>query len=174
MGAVFKQFSSKGPVSRLLIPIYAEREQYMKAYRQYEVLERLYPQHLGTAIQMGLFLMLSKKYQQAVRRFIWILKRDPRLDKARFYLATAYEHLNETESAVAHLQKIPDSSSHYVAARLRIAEWHNKQGRMQEALASLHTAMQKHPLEPRFYTFLCHDTFQCRAGAPCPSSSVAG
>jgi len=153
----------QGPSDRMadvLGRYYLEDEEYMKAYKQFEVIEAADQSNLNIKVKMALVLIEQKSYSKAAEKLKQILVQAPDSDKIRFYLGAVYEEMKNYDSAIEHFMKIPVTSSFYSEAIVHASYLYKMKGELGQAIniveMGLHQGTETEPLYP-VYGSLLHE-----------------
>ncbi len=139
-------------VADVLGRYYLEDEDYVKAYRQFEIIETADSSNLNVKVKMALVLIERKIYDKAADKLKQILIQAPDSDKIRFYLGAVYEELKDYNAAIEHFMKIPASSTFYGEAILHAAYLYKQKGELDQAIEIVETGMKVSPETEQFYT----------------------
>jgi len=112
----------------------------------------------GTSVEnsrkIGLLLLELERYDEAVSTFEDILKQEPEAHQVRFYLATAYEEKEDTESAIEEFSKIPSDSSYYSDALGHLAYLYKEEGAPDKGVKLLKDEIARNPAKVEPYLHL--------------------
>jgi tetratricopeptide (TPR) repeat protein len=103
---------------------------------------------------LGLFYLEKKQYDKAVEIFTELVKSAPDDHRLRYLLGSAYEEKKDYLKAIAELQKIPAEADIYPNAQIGISMIMKNNGRIDEAIAGLVTALHVRKDTPDFYVAL--------------------
>jgi tetratricopeptide (TPR) repeat protein len=100
---------------------------------------------LENSRKIGLLLLELERYDEAVTTFKSILKTEPGAQQVRYYLATAYEEMEETDQAIAEFSQIPVDSSYYLDALGHLAYLYKEKGELGKGVSLLQDEIKRDP-----------------------------
>lgn len=154
---IFLDYQNRyGPLeqgARFLSQFYLEGNQLDKAVEQLQFLDGFQPGDINIKTKMALILVERKHYEKAIDKLLAILKIDPTLDKIRFYLGAVYEEVKFPEEALEQYSKVTMGSEYFVDSTLHSALILKEQGKDNEALNVVSSALQRRKDVPELYSF---------------------
>lgn len=155
---VYRKFQKEqGPnerVAEILAQYYMEKEMFVEALDQFEVLEKSSDDLLGVKVRIALILIELKRYPKAAEKLFEVLRQVPESDKIRFYLAAVYEEMGEVDKAVEHFTKVPSASPFFAESIIHSTYLLKTKKRTDEALTIVQGALNKRPDVPQFYSLI--------------------
>jgi tetratricopeptide (TPR) repeat protein len=103
---------------------------------------------------MGLIYFEKGNYDDAILEFSFVLASNPKDDKVRYYLATAYLKGENHDQAIAEYLKIPPESTLYVDSRENAALILEDLGKSDEAIDLLDRSIRIKPKDTGLYLLL--------------------
>ncbi len=153
---LYKHFQKDhGPndrVAEILAQYYLEKEMYVLALEQFEILERSSEDILGVKVRIALILIELKRYPKAAEKLFDVLRQVPDSDKIRFYLAAVYEEMSDLDKAVEHFRKVPAGSPFYSESIAHAAYILKGKKKVGDAIAVMEEAIAQRADIPQFYT----------------------
>jgi len=104
-----------------------------------------------TMRKIGLIHMELEQFDEAIKVFNAMLEKDPTAYLIRLYLGMAFEEKGELETAYTEFMKIPRDSSPYIDAIGHIAFILKAQGKPDQAIEALKTAIADNPRQLELY-----------------------
>ena len=104
--------------------------------------------------KVGLLQLELEQYDEAVATFREILKAEPAAHQVRFYLATAFEEMDEPELALTEFSKIPRESAYFTDALGHRAYLYKEQGEAAKGVALLTEEIKLNPGNIELYLHL--------------------
>jgi tetratricopeptide (TPR) repeat protein len=101
--------------------------------------------------KIGLIHMELEQFDDAIKIFNSLLEKDPAAHSIRLYLAMAYEEKGQLETAYAEFLKIPRDSNPYIDAIGHISFILKAQGKPEQAVEVLKTAIVDNPHQLELY-----------------------
>lgn len=100
---------------------------------------------LENSRKIGLLLLELERYDEAVTTFEQILKAEPNAQQVRFYLASAYEEMEEPDMAIEEFSKIPRDSAYYTDAVGHLAYLYKEKGQVDKGVGLLKDEIARDP-----------------------------
>lgn len=155
MVSLYLKFQDKyGPNERIAEPLakyYLEKEDYEKAYRQYEIISAGEPDNLTAKVKMALILIEKKDYTKAIGKLKEIIAQAPDSDKIRFYLGAVYEEIKDYKLAIEQFKTIPASSVFFEEANVHAAYLYKTMNDYSNAISVIEKAIADRADIPQFY-----------------------
>ncbi len=148
------KFGPDREMARYLSQSYLEREEFVKALEQLEILDGFERDNLNVKIQIALILIEQQKYEPAAQRLEDVLVQAPDSDKVRYYLGAVYEEINKNDMAIEHYSKISSESTYFPDASVHIANLYKNQGNLVKAISHMENAIAEQSEAPHMYAFL--------------------
>jgi len=131
----------------------------MKKYPEAERLSRkvleIDNSRMDARFALGLSLLFAgENLDGAIEEFLVVLKNEPQNLKARFFLASAYEKVNNNPGALQEFESIPANSDLYVNSRIHMGFILKEDGRIEEAIEVLEKAIDKKETADELFGFL--------------------
>jgi tetratricopeptide (TPR) repeat protein len=104
-----------------------------------------------TMRKIGLIHMELDQFDEAIKVFSTMLEKDPAAYPVRLYLGIAYEEKGALDSAYAEFVKIPHDSAPYIDAIGHIAFILKEQGKSEQAVEVIKTAITDNPRQLELY-----------------------
>lgn len=141
-------------VQRAIAQLYLDRKQHKKALQKLIEIEERDPKDLAVRLRIALIYYEQHDYKKSIDKFRSILGENPEADKIRYYLGILYESVKENDNAIKEFSLVPVASSFFKDSRLHIASLNRFEGKTEEAIVSLRTAISLKNDVPEFYEFL--------------------
>jgi tetratricopeptide (TPR) repeat protein len=140
-------------VAARLAQLHLERNEYRKALRYLQFLDRLEEDNLNVKVKIGLIHVELKEYRKAAATFEDILARNNEAERVRFYLGSVYEELKDYSKAIEVFRKVSPESSAYPDASVHVGYLYKLQGDTKRALEWMDKAISQNGDVPGYYTF---------------------
>ncbi|GFO66778.1 hypothetical protein GMLC_03570 [Geomonas limicola] len=118
------------------------------------LLQRDGGESLETQRKIGLLLLELERYDEAVTTFKGILAVEPNAHQVRFYLGSAYEEMEEPDSAIAEFAQVPVGSTYYLDALGHLAYLYKEKGEVDRGLRLLKDEVKRDPTKIEPYLVL--------------------
>jgi tetratricopeptide (TPR) repeat protein len=143
------------PMRLRLGQIFFRMEKYGEAERvSREVLE-IDDSQMDARFALGLSLLFAgENLDGAIDEFLIVLENNPQNHKARFFLASAYEKMNNYSGALQEFALIPEDSDLYVNSRIHMGFILKEDGRIGEAIEMLTNCIDTKGTEDELFGFL--------------------
>ena len=131
----------------------------MKKYPEAERLSRevleIDNSRMDARFALGLSLLFAgENLNEAIEELLVVLKNNPQDLKARFFLASAYEKMNNHPGALQEFSRIPADSDLFVNSRIHMGFILKEDGRIEEAIEMLINCIDTKGTEDDLFGFL--------------------
>ncbi len=96
----------------------------------------------GIKLKLGIVYLRNKRYRDALRRFNFILSKDPANESALYYKALCLKEMGEKEEALSLLKSISSGSEYYVNAVSQIVLIYEEEGSLRKAISFLREVLE--------------------------------
>lgn len=140
-------------VAARLAQLHLERNEYRKALRYLQFLDRQEDDNLNVKVKIGLIHVELKEYRKAAVVFEDILKRNAEAERVRFYLGSVYEELKDYSKAIEVFRMVSPESSAYPDAAVHVGYLYKLHGDPKLALEWIDKAISQNGEVPGYHSF---------------------
>lgn len=155
---MFQQAIREQPASRqarqALAQLYLDQGRSQPALQAFLALEQYARDDVGVQLRIAVLYYELRQYAAAVERLERVLVQHPHSDKLRYYLGVIYEEWGRFAEAEAAYRAVPESSSYYKDAQLRVALHYVELRKFEAAIATLEHAIRRRGTIQEFYEYL--------------------
>lgn len=155
---MFQQAIREQPASRqarqALAQLYLDQGQSRPALQAFLELEQYARDDVGVQLRIAVLHYELRQYAAAVERLERVLVQHPHSDKLRYYLGVINEEWGRFAEAEAAYRAVPEASSYYKDAWLRIALHYADLRQYEAATATLEHAIRRRGTIQEFYEYL--------------------
>ena len=129
------------PARERLVALYSKQGLKEKSEGQVKEIQKHSTPGAPERQALGLIYLRQGRIEDSIAELEMIVNAWPDDDKSRYYLATAYEEINDIESALKHFRGIPSESKYFINAQIHIAHLLTTKENFDEAIQVLENAM---------------------------------